>query len=280
MSNVMPFIQAIMSAEDSFSAIKDCPVEFEREKQFAMQICNSNEYLQKPQFLGSLCNAVRNVALSGITLNPVMKLAYLVPRDGAICLDISYMGLIKIATDSGSVSKVSCQIVYEKDFFEVSYGTEDTVIHKPLAFGERGDVVGVYCVATLHDGLVQIETMCIEEVNKIRGRSKAFTSGKSCPWKTDYLEMVRKTCVKRAAKYWNKTERLSSAIELDHANNGNVEYISNNADLDLDEVISLFESAKTLAKLDSITNHAAKLPKADKEKAKEVYTKRKRELSA
>jgi len=185
MSQLTPCEQAILGAKKSFSEIKDCPVEFDREKQFAMQICNSNKALQNTQTLGSLCNAVRNVALCGITLNPAMKLAYLVPRNGAICLDISYMGLIKIATDSGSVTKVSCQIVYEKDFFELYYGTEDKLIHKPLAFGDRGAAIGVYCVATLHNESFQIETMSIEEVNEIRGRSKAFTSGRSCPWKTD-----------------------------------------------------------------------------------------------
>jgi recombination protein RecT len=34
------------------------------------------------------------VAAIGITLNPASKLAYLVPRDGMVCLDISYMGLL------------------------------------------------------------------------------------------------------------------------------------------------------------------------------------------
>ena len=220
MSSVAPFVQAIASAEDSFLAVKDCPVEFQREQQFALQICNNNTYLQHPRFLNSLCNAVRNVALCGITLNPVMKLAYLVPRDNAICLDISYMGLIKIATDSGSITKVSCQVVYEHDVFEVSYGTQDAVIHKPLVFGDRGNPIGVYCIATLHDGSVQIETMSIEEINKIRGRSSSYKKGNSSPWRTDYLEMARKTCVKRASKYWNKSERLAQAVQIDHDNHG------------------------------------------------------------
>jgi len=221
MSSLALFAQAIARAEDSFSALADCPVEFKREQQFALQICNSNTYLQQERFLGSLCNAVRNVALCGITLNPVMKLAYLVPRDKAICLDISYMGLIKIATDSGSVTKVSCQAVYEKDVFEVSYGTQDAVIHKPLVFGDRGNPIGVYCIATLHDGSVQIETMSIKEINEIRGRSSSYKKGNSSPWRTDYLEMARKTCVKRASKYWNKSERLANAVQIDHDNNGN-----------------------------------------------------------
>ena len=57
--------------------------------------------------------------------------------------------------------------------------------------------------------------------------------------------------------------------------------IDGNTDaLDLNEVISLFEVAETLAKLDSLANHAAKLPNADKNAAKAAYVKRKEELSA
>ena len=55
--------------------------------------------------------------------------------------------------------------------------------------------------------------------------------------------------------------------------------IDGNTDaLDLNEVISLFEGAETLAKLDSLANHAAKLPNDDKKAAKSAYLKRKEEL--
>ena len=196
------------------------PVVFEREAEFAMQICERSRMLAQPNMLPSLMNAIKNVALIGITLNPALKLAYLVPRDGMACLDISYMGLIKIATDSGSVTKVNCQLVYEKDFFEIEHGTHERFIHKPVTFGERGEVIGVYTIATLHDGSMLPETMTLEEIHEIRERSKAYKSGSRCPWKTDFNEMARKTCVKRASKYWPKTERLAEAVRTLDAHEG------------------------------------------------------------
>ncbi|MGL9736397.1 MAG: hypothetical protein ACR5LF_14930 [Symbiopectobacterium sp.] len=83
-------------------------INFRRESEFAMQIFANNDYLAKvttitwlksPLINNSVStrSAVMNVVGIGVSLNPAQKLAYLVPRKGAICLDISYMGLMHIA---------------------------------------------------------------------------------------------------------------------------------------------------------------------------------------
>ena len=53
-------------------------------------------------------NASINVVAIGITLNPASKLAYLVSRDGMICLDTSYMGLHHLAQSAGSIKWGQC----------------------------------------------------------------------------------------------------------------------------------------------------------------------------
>ncbi|MGP0745242.1 recombinase RecT, partial [Escherichia coli] len=85
-----------------------------------------------------------NVAAIGITLNPASKLAYLVPRDGMVCLDISYMGLLHIAMESGVISWGQAKLVHANDTYE-SNGLDKAPTHKYNAFGDRGDIVGVYC---------------------------------------------------------------------------------------------------------------------------------------
>ncbi|EPS8032343.1 hypothetical protein ACVHWV_004580, partial [Escherichia coli] len=77
-------------------ALTEPTLTWAKESQFAIQQFQKNDFLAKTAQanLPSAQNAIINVAAIGITLNPSSKLAYLVPRGGAVCLDISYMGLL------------------------------------------------------------------------------------------------------------------------------------------------------------------------------------------
>lgn len=209
----------IYSARDNFaSVLTDRSLNFEREAGFAIQSLTANDYAlgiaQKNR--QSVINAVTNIAAIGISLNPAKKQAYLVPRDGKICLDISYIGLLDLAIGSGSIRWGQAELVYEGDAFTLN-GFDKPPTHGRNPFDKnRGDVVGVYVVVKTADGDYLTTTMTTDEVNAIRDRSsawKAWTSkGKSCPWVTDPGEMAKKTVIKRAYKLWPKTERLEQAI--------------------------------------------------------------------
>lgn len=196
------------------AVVSDKTIEFDREAAFACQIIQGNDYLLKVAMnnQNSLRNAVVNVAAIGISLNPTSKLAYLVPRKGAVCLDISYMGLMHIAQQSGAISWGQAVIVRTNDTFELQ-GIDTPPLHKFNPFAtDRGDIIGVYVVVKTDTGDYLTHSMPISEVWAIRDRSEAYKSGKPCPWTTDAGEMVKKTCVKQAAKYWPRRDRLDSAV--------------------------------------------------------------------
>lgn len=217
----------IDSTADDFSRIAaiDNVVHFERESRFALQIITtggSKEYLQKCS-TDSIRNAITNVASVGLTLNPAMKLAYLVPRDGLCCLDISYIGLIKLATDTGSVAAVKAEIVRKNDLFDYN-GPMEKPVHKFNPFDKdevRGDIIGVYVLARLTNGIDMIETLDIDEINKIKGKSKAANG----PWKDWFEEMCKKAAIKRASKNWPRTERLALAEQILNEHEGNAESV-------------------------------------------------------
>ncbi|WP_105693485.1 RecT family recombinase [Cronobacter dublinensis] len=192
-------------------AITDQAVTWAKESQFAIQLFQKNDFLAKTAFNNptSAQNAIINVAAIGITLNPASKLAYLVPRDGMVCLDISYMGLLHLAQSSGSIKWGQCKLVYANDTYE-SNGLDKAPTHKYNAFGDRGEVVGGYCTVKTPDGDYLTEEMSLAEIKAVEATSKA----KNGPWKTFWEEMARKTIVKRAHKYWPKTPRLDNAIHL------------------------------------------------------------------
>ncbi|HIH9251021.1 TPA: recombinase RecT [Enterobacter ludwigii] len=209
MSNIVEFVK---QQEPLFcGALTEQTVTWAKESQFAIQYFQKNDFLAKTALSNptSAQNAIINVAAIGITLNPASKLAYLVPRDGMVCLDISYMGLLHLAQSTGSIKWGQCKLVYSADTY-VSNGLDSAPTHKYNAFGERGEVVGGYCTVKTSDGDYLTEEMSLAEIKTVEATSKA----KNGPWKTFWEEMARKTIVKRASKYWPKAQRLDNAIHL------------------------------------------------------------------
>ncbi|ELY6320459.1 recombinase RecT [Cronobacter turicensis] len=196
-------------------------INFKRELEFAMQIFANNDSLAKIAMNNptSTRSAIMNVAAIGITLNPAQKLAYPVPRKGAICLDISYMGLMHIAQQSGAIKWCQSAIVRKNDQFRRE-GLDKPPVHIYSEFDtkeQRGEVVGAYVVVKTEDGDYLTHTMRIEDIYSIRDRSEAWkaykSKGTACPWVTDEEQMMLKTVVKQAAKYWPRRGRLDAAID-------------------------------------------------------------------
>jgi len=224
----------IMKAKD-FSGIEQRFIEisdketFMKEVSFAMQIFASNGYLNSAT-RNSKLESVLNLAQTGLTLNPVLKLAYLIPyysNSSVMCrVEPSYQGLIKIVTDTGSAKTIYAHAVYEDDHFDVSLGTSVEIEHKP-AFKKKAKVTHVYAVAILNDGTKQVEVMTVDQIRSIMETSESYKAYKnpqktnvtSCIWIDHFQEMAKKTVVKRLIKYLPKTdlfEKLGKAIDLDN----------------------------------------------------------------
>lgn len=205
--NVIEYV----SNQESLFLPSDESITWEKEKQFAIQAFAGNEFLEKTARNNSvsLQNAIINVASIGISLNPANKHAYLVPRDGKICLDISYMGLLHLAMESGSILWGQCKLVCSNDTYS-SNGLDKAPTHNYNPFStDRGEVIGAYCTVKTLSGDFLTDEMSKAEIVLIQNTSKA----KNGPWKTHWNEMARKTVVKRAAKYWPTVSRLNNAIE-------------------------------------------------------------------
>lgn len=206
-------VEFVQQQESMFlERVCDDKVKFSTESQFAIQAFQGNKFLADTarKNMASLQNAIINVASIGISLNPANKHAYLVPRDGKICLDISYMGLLHLAMTTGSIKWGQCKLVHASDTY-ASNGLDKAPTHTYNPFlsnDNRGVVIGAYCTVKTADGDYLTEEMSLDDIKKIENSSKA----KNGPWKTHWNEMARKTVVKRASKYWPKVERLDEAI--------------------------------------------------------------------
>jgi len=209
------------SAKDTFLSLADEKT-WLSEIEFAMQTLRSNELLQKAN-PDSIRNAIVNVAMTGTTLNPAMAQAYLVPRDGKCCLDFSYRGLLKIATDSGGVKSIQASIVYSFDEFDYEEGTDQRVHFKrcmnpPEEFTKNPTAsfwkyfVCAFSIAVLSDGMKDYMILPAWRIRKVKETSKA--QGEYSPWAKWPDEMARKTILKYHYKTLPQTDRMSTAVSV------------------------------------------------------------------
>lgn len=238
-------LKTIDSYMPDFADKNDYQMSFEKECWFAKQQLMKNDFTMKTAANNqpSLKGAILNVASIGISLNPASAHAYLVPRDGSVCLDISYKGLVKLATDSGSINWAKAVLVYEGDKFEWNGVNKEPVHVADVFSADRIDakqplknLKGGYCIAQLADGSYMVDTMTAAEILAIKESSKAQNG----PWKGKWAgEMAKKTLVKRAYKSWPQSggrERLDMAVEVLNEHEGietqetNVSYLQASPD--------------------------------------------------
>ncbi len=159
----------------------------------------------------------------GLEPNTPLQLAWLIPyTDRRVPskpvveaqFQLGYRGLIRLATQSGEVKSIIPREVYEKDHFEVEYGLDANIVHRPCMKGPQGALVAVYSVATMSDGEKTFMFMTRQQCEEIRKRSQSADDG---PWVTDYAAMACKTVIKRHIKYLPvSSEQLGRAIEHDN----------------------------------------------------------------
>ena len=187
--------------------------------------------------LTSLLGSIVTCAQLGLEPNTPLGHAYLLPfdkrekRDGQwvtvetqVQVIIGYKGMLDLARRSGQIVSIAAHEVCEGDDFRFAYGLEEELVHRP-AMKDRGAVIGFYAVAKLQGGGYSFEFMSTDEVNHIRdkaaekNRAKKDNQGRPIitgPWADNYVEMGRKTVLRRLFKYLPiSIESLAFASAID-----------------------------------------------------------------
>jgi recombination protein RecT len=174
-------------------------------------VCNADR--------GSLYNAVVKAAQDGLLPDG---------REGALVVfrtregpKVQWMpmlqGIIKRLAQGGV--SVDAQLVYEKDEFSQEFGDEASIAHRPPKLGQpRGEIIGVYAIARLSNGLVMREVMSVDDINQVReiSRSRDKDGNFVGPWKNWYGEMARKTVLRRLSKRLPILDQsIVSAVQAD-----------------------------------------------------------------
>jgi recombination protein RecT len=186
-----------------------------------------------PQLLSctpmSVINAVLTASQLGLEIGPGS--AYLVPFGKDCTLLIDYRGKIDLAIRSGKVLDVDLEVVYSREKFRIYrdgngkkciehepmlYKTDESGEHLPITEKDRGVPIGAYALAILKDGPPKIVFMPAIDLDAIRKRSKMGDGG---AWKTDTMEMWKKTVAHRICKTLpmsaEKADQMRMAQEVD-----------------------------------------------------------------
>lgn len=235
---------------EMFSAVKErCATLFGSEDRFVkeatmlLQIIHDKPELQAAT-RQSVVAAMLRIATTSLTINPMMKECYVVTRrtkvrqpngseawETRLGIEPSYIGLMRLATDTGAVKDFEAQVVWQGDVFEYDLVDKKPTKHVPywIAGNPRGDLRGVYGFARLADGTIKPEHMGADEIALIMSKSEAVKAQRAKLAKGEAAgatvydewlgEMARKALVKRLQKWVPRTpntERLMAAIEADN----------------------------------------------------------------
>lgn len=161
----------------------------------------------------SVFMAIMQASELGLEPGGALGHVYLVPYGNQCQFILGYRGMIELARRSGEIESLEAHIVHERDEFDVEFGLETKLRHKPCLEGDAGPMRFAYGLAKLKGGAVQFEVMSKQQIDAIRDRSRASRNG---PWVTDYEEMARKTVVRRLFKYLPVScEKIGDAIEAE-----------------------------------------------------------------
>lgn len=175
----------------------------------------------------SLFGAVIQASQLGLEPGGALGHAYLVPfkntkaKTTDVQLIIGYRGMIDLARRSGQITSLEAREVYEGDEFSYQYGLRSDLQHKPCEYSERGETTHFYAVAHMVGGGVQWEVMGRESVEKVRDESEAYKASKkfnfSTPWDKHFVEMAKKTVIRKLFKYLPVSIEVQRAVGIDES---------------------------------------------------------------
>lgn len=203
--------------------------------------------LKNPKILDctreSILRSVMECAQLG--MEPILGRVYLVPywngaKKALECqLQVGYQGLVDLARRSDTIADVWGANVYENDDFDLSWGMERRLTHRPWFMdpdkrkkGESGEIIGAYVVWQLKDGTKHPEFMPIADIHKRREKSQAWRFAetgdpKKGGGKRDSIwhqwpeEQNLKTVIKHSAKLVPSSIEFMQAVEADNVVEGN-----------------------------------------------------------
>lgn len=164
----------------------------------------------------SFLAAMMTAAQLGLELTPTLGQAYLIPYGKQVQFQLGYKGLLALAYRTGLFKRIEAREVCQNDAFELAYGLEGTLRHKPLLQGDRGQIIGYYALFELKNEGASFLYLSKDDATKhAKKYSQAYKAGRETPWNSDFDEMAKKTALKALLKYAPLSTEFMADVQQD-----------------------------------------------------------------
>ena len=169
----------------------------------------------------SICASIVAALHLGLEPNPNSQHVHLIPHGDKCAMVVGYRGYVQLMYNTGNVLDVNACIVRINDQFMYDAG-QNTLSHKPMLAGDRGDLLGAYCRVEMVGGGVHIKWMRIDDIMAIRDAYSASwrNDREHSMWETHSESMVLKTVVRAATNMLPSSPTLERGLEVDRCGDG------------------------------------------------------------
>lgn len=189
----------------------------ERFTRMALNALNNTPKLAECTQMSFLA-ALMNAAQLGLEPNTPLGQAYLIPYKNKGVLEcqfqIGYKGMLDLVYRNEMVQTVQAQVVYQNDEFYYALGLTGRLEHIPT-LRDRGEPYAFYALFKLENGGYGFEVMSKTDMDAFALQYSKGISSEYSPWKTNYIDMAKKTVIKKVLKYAPLKTEFQRALSND-----------------------------------------------------------------
>lgn len=204
-----------------------------RNKKLALEVCTKD----------SIANALLDMVIQG--LSPAKKQCYFIVYGNKLQLMRSYFGTMAVTKRLGDIENINSQVVYADDEIEIGieHGVKKIITHiQKFENIDITKIIGAYTVIETKSGFYT-EVMNIHQIEQAWKQSKTSVFDNKGLLNKDSVhgkftdQMVLKTVINRACKYFANTSNDSDLLIESFNNTTENEYVNDNDTDIIDEVI-------------------------------------------
>ena len=170
---------------------------------------SANEQLKQCDPQSIIRSAIRAATL-GLSCDPDIGQAYLVPYKGQATFQTGWRGLRDMAYNTGRVAKLNVGVLMEGQRWVEDQMTGDAHIE---GIPDKAVPIGYFAYMKTKGGIEHTLYMTVKEIHAHKEKYVPGWKSKYSPWQTSFDKMARKTVLKQMLNQWAEMKPLTHRVE-------------------------------------------------------------------